>query len=168
MSAALGSGDGTYGGLPSFSPHQYSWKGLIIESGSVQASSCHNNLWGAGWSACNDDVTKRQTLSVVEGNNRGAVTVWLCCPTPWQLAKSHNHSSYMAIRFSPEERDRLQRLLYKSPCTPCCIDELWPPYPSWHNDTCHHSKECSQVCWRHSSQAWLLEPRMSLILIYAS
>lgn len=32
----------------------------------------------------------------------------------------------------------------KAPRTPCCIDELWPPYPSWHNDTCHQSKECSQ------------------------
>lgn len=99
---------------------------------------------GAGWSACNDDVTKRQTLPGVEGNNRGAVTVWLRCPAPWQLAKSHNHSSYTVIRFSPEERDRLQRLLYKSPRTPCCIDELWPPYPSWHNDACHQSKERSQ------------------------
>ncbi len=99
---------------------------------------------GGGWSACNDDVTKRQTLPGVEGNNRGAVTCLTALPCAMTAGQESQSQQLDAIRFSPEERDRLQRLLYKSPRTPCCIDELWPPYPNWHTDTCHHSKEHSQ------------------------
>lgn len=163
MSAALGSGDGTYGGLPSSSPHQYSWKGRW-----VQASSCHNNLWGGRGEVPVMMMSQRDKHSLVWKETIGER--W-----PSDCVALH-HDSWPRVTITAARRPLGSALKGGTDCKGCFTKAPVPPAASTScdlltpADTMTHAttlKSTAKVCWRHSRQAWLLGPWMLLILIDA-
>lgn len=166
MSAALGSRDGTYGGLPSSSRHQYSWKGLVIQSGSrPPAVTTISGGWGEVPVMM---MSQREKHSLVWKETIGER--WPSdCVAP-------RHDSWPRVTITAATRPLGSALKRGTDCKGCFTKAPVPPAASTScdlltpADTMTHAttlKSAAKVCWRHSSQAWLLGSWMSLILIDA-